>query len=344
MEPAAFIRNTWYVAAWDHEVGPEALFQRTILGQSILFFRTSLGNVVALDNKCCHRHAPLSLGRREGDCVRCMYHGLKFGADGRCVEIPGQTAIPSSVKVKTFPVLERKRWIWVWLGDPAKADAAAIPDMFSLDHPEWRMKPGYMHYKANHLLISDNILDFSHLSYVHEKTLGGSTAIADTRPKTERLERGVRLTREIRNAAPAPNHVKLGAPTGPVDRWWIYDYLLPGILLLDSGVKASNPEQSTSGRTLNFHSCQAITPETERTTHYFFMQAHGFSLDDSSITDALYNGVVAAFDEDQRIVEAQQELIESTPASEMIALMADTALAHFRSIYRRAVEQENHPH
>lgn len=93
MGSAAFLRNCWYVAAWDHEIGPEQLFQRTILGQSLLLFRTSAGNVVALDNKCCHRHAPLSLGRREGDCVRCMYHGLKFGPDGKCVEIPGQTAI-----------------------------------------------------------------------------------------------------------------------------------------------------------------------------------------------------------------------------------------------------------
>jgi phenylpropionate dioxygenase-like ring-hydroxylating dioxygenase large terminal subunit len=335
-----FLRNLWYVAAWSHEIGAEALFQRTLIGHSILFYRTSSGKVVALDNKCCHRHAPLSLGRREGDCIRCMYHGLKFGSDGKCVEIPGQTAIPSSVRVRTYPVVERKRWIWIWLGDPVRAEESAIPDMFSLEHPQWRMKPGYMHYKANHLLISDNILDFSHLSYVHEKTLGGSTAIAGTRPKTERLERGVRLTREIFNSAPAPNHVRLGAPSGPVDRWWIYDYLLPGILLLDSGVKASNPEASTNGHTLHFHSCQAITPETERTTHYFFMQAHAFSLDDVSITESLYNGVVAAFDEDQRIVEAQQQLIDSTAPSEMVGLMADTALAHFRSIYQRALDEE----
>jgi phenylpropionate dioxygenase-like ring-hydroxylating dioxygenase large terminal subunit len=339
MSTSPFLRNVWYVAAWSHEVGPDQLFQRTILGQSLLFFRTSLGKVVALDNKCCHRHAPLSQGRREGDCVRCMYHGLKFGADGRCIEIPGQTAIPSSVRVKTFPIMETKRWIWVWLGDPAMADATAIPEMFSLEHPQWRMKPGYMHYKANHLLISDNILDFSHLSYVHEKTLGGSTAIAGTRPKTERLERGVRLTREIKGSVPAPNHIKLGAPTGPVDRWWIYDYLIPGILLLDSGVKASNPGEG-GGRTLNFHSCQAITPETERSTHYFFMQAHGFSLEDPTITDSLYAGVIAAFDEDQRIVEAQQQLIDSTPPAEMIGLIADTALAHFREVYQRALDEE----
>jgi hypothetical protein len=105
-------------------------------------------------------------------------------------------------------------------------------------------------------------------------------------------------------------------------------------------VKASNAAASTSGRTLHFHSCQAITPETERSTHYFFMQAHAFSLDDTSITDSLYNGVAAAFDEDQRIVEAQQQLIDSTPASEMIGLIADTALAHFRNIYQRALDEE----
>jgi hypothetical protein len=105
-------------------------------------------------------------------------------------------------------------------------------------------------------------------------------------------------------------------------------------------VKATNPEASTSGRTLHFHSCQAITPETDGSTHYFFMQAHGFSLDNSSITESLYNGVIAAFDEDQRIVEAQQQLIDSTPATEMVGLIADTALAHFRNIYQRALDEE----
>jgi vanillate O-demethylase monooxygenase subunit len=335
-----FVRNCWYVAAWDHEVLAETLFQRTILGESIVFYRTSTGQIVALDNKCCHRHAPLSLGRKEGDCIRCMYHGLKYDAAGTCVEIPGQKHIPASVRVKSYPVIEQKRWIWIWMGDPGAADRSLIPDTFSLQDPAWRMKPGYLHYDANHHLISDNLLDFSHLSYVHERSLGGTSKIAETRPRLERLARGVRLIRRVSNSAPAPYHVRLGAPAGLVDRWWIYDYMVPGVLLLDSGVKPAEGSAESAGSTLKFHSCQAITPESERSTHYFFMQAHSFALDDAKVTEALYQSVLAAFEEDRRMIEAQQHLMATTAASEMVGLPMDNALAVYRRMYQRMLDAE----
>jgi phenylpropionate dioxygenase-like ring-hydroxylating dioxygenase large terminal subunit len=168
-----FVRNCWYVAAWDHEISADALFERKILGASIVFFRDTQGDVVALDNRCCHRSAPLSLGKKEGDCIRCMYHGLKFDQTGRCVEVPGQSAIPSSLKVKAYPIVTSTRWVWIWMGEVSRADASLIPPTPALNHPDWRMKPGYILYKANHLLISDNLLDFSHLSFVHAGTVFG---------------------------------------------------------------------------------------------------------------------------------------------------------------------------
>src|SRR5438128_12699833 len=125
-----FIRNTWYVIAWGHEVPAGELFARRVAGESIVLYRRTDGSLVALENRCPHRHAPLAMGRLEGDCVRCMYHGLKFDADGHCVEVPGQTATPSALRVRSYPVVERSRWIWVWMGDAEKADAAKIPDTF----------------------------------------------------------------------------------------------------------------------------------------------------------------------------------------------------------------------
>jgi phenylpropionate dioxygenase-like ring-hydroxylating dioxygenase large terminal subunit len=334
-----FIKNCWYVAAWDHELLGDKLLQRTILNESILLYRTSDGRAVALNNKCCHRHAPLSLGRREGDCVRCMYHGLKYDQHGRCVEIPGQRAIPRQMRVRSYPVVQSKRWVWIWMGDPAKADVAHIPDTFSLEHPDWRMKPGYVHYKANHLLISDNLLDFSHLSYVHEGTLGGSADIAQTRPSTERLGQGVRVRREVSNTAPAPYHQRLAQFSGTVDRWFVYDYLVPGILLMESGVRASDPGLRDHEKTLNFHSCQAITPETATTTHYFFASANQTSLD-AEATEHIYQSVVRAFEEDRRMIEAQQQLINTTEAAEMLPLLSDAALGQFRMVMQRALEAE----
>jgi vanillate O-demethylase monooxygenase subunit len=335
-----FIRNSWYVAAWDHEILDGALFERTILGESILLFRTADGAVVALDNRCCHRQAPLSLGRREGDCVRCMYHGLKYDASGRCIEVPGQTAVPAALKLRSYPVVKKTRWIWVWMGDPVLADAGLLPDTYALDHPAWRMQPGYMHYKANHLLISDNLLDFSHLSYVHASTLGGSDQIAEVRPEVQRLERGVKIIRRVPNTVLAPYQMKLAKFSGGVDRHFIYEYLVPGVLLMESGAQPIDPAARAAGHALNFRSCQALTPETETTTHYFFMQAHDFALDDARVTESIFQSILAAFNEDKRIIEAQQALLKPAAAEEFVALPFDLALAHFRKVMQRMLAAE----
>ena len=90
----SFLMNCWYVAAWDHELIDGKLLARTLLEQPVLLYKGDSGKVVALDNRCCHRGAPLSKGRLEGDCVRCMYHGLKFDPSGKCVQIPGQDSDP----------------------------------------------------------------------------------------------------------------------------------------------------------------------------------------------------------------------------------------------------------
>ncbi len=332
-----FVRNHWYVIAWDHEIPAGAPFARRLLGESIVLFRRGDGSLAALDDRCPHRHAPLHLGRLEGDCLRCMYHGLKFAADGRCVEVPGQAATPSALRVRSYPVVERKRWVWIWMGDPAHADSARIPDTFSLDAPDWRYKPAYLHYQANHLLIADNVLDFSHLSYVHEKTLGGTAAIAGAKPTVEKLVNGVHIHREVQNTAPSPLHVSLGMPPGEVDRWWTYDYLVPGVLLLASGVRPAN---GAAGTQLQFHSCQAIVPESETTSHYFFMQAHGFALEDGQLTDALHRGVVTAFLEDKAMIESQAAMIAASPPAPMIGLPMDAALTMYRRHYEQALAAE----
>ena len=336
----AYVRDCWYVAAWSHEVHEDKLFTRTMLGEPILLYRRASGSPVALADRCCHRHAPLSVGRKEGDCVRCMYHGLKYDHLGRCVEIPGQSAIPARLQLRRYPAVERGRWIFLWMGAPDKADPSLLPDVSALSHPDWRMKPGYMHYKASYLLISDNLLDFSHLSYVHEGTLGGTPAIAEARAKLEKIPRGVRLTRRIENTVPAPYHTQYGRFTGTVDRYWTYDYLIPGVLLLDSGVTPSKGG-GESESSLAFRSCQALTPESDKTTHYFFMQAHSFALDDESVTESLFQSVVAAFTEDREMIEAQQRTIDMGDAPEMVILPFDAGLVQFRRAVADLLDRES---
>lgn len=335
-----FLKNCWYVAAWDHEIFGDKLLARTILGQSVLFYTKADGTPIAMDNRCAHRNAPLSLGRREGDDIRCLYHGLKYSSTGQCVEIPGQDAIPAKLCQRTFPVVMRERWLWIWLGDPDLADEALIPETFSLKDDAWRYKPGYIHYTTNYLHICDNLLDFSHLSYVHDSTLGGSPNIAESKPQVRRIPRGVAVLRDVRNTVPAPYQLKFASFPGLVDRRFKYEFVVPGVLLMKNHVKPSGAADDDMTDALRFHSCQALTPETENSTHYFFMQAHDFCLDDETVTESIYQSLCTAFEEDRVIIEAQQRLIESAGES-MQVINTDLALIQYRRVITELLKQES---
>jgi phenylpropionate dioxygenase-like ring-hydroxylating dioxygenase large terminal subunit len=295
-----YVRNCWYVIAWDHEIPTDGLFTRTVLDEPILVYRTSGGELVALRDRCCHRLAPLSQGRREGDCVRCGYHGLLFDATGRCIEIPGSDSVPDKARVQRYPIALKNKWVFVWMGDPARADPALLPDNFSCDSPEWDYVPGYLHYDTPQELVCDNLLDFSHLSYVHEHTLGGSTAIARARPTIEAVPRGIRVTRHIHDVPSPPYYRETRGIDYNLDRWFIYDFVLPGTLLMDSGGRPSGQSVGDHGGGVRHHSCQTVTPETDRSTHYFFQQARHVSEGDHSIAENAYRVLCRAFEETAR--------------------------------------------
>jgi phenylpropionate dioxygenase-like ring-hydroxylating dioxygenase large terminal subunit len=337
-----FVRNTWYVAGWDKEVGASDLFSRTIIGIPVLMYRAEDGTLVAMEDRCCHRGAPLSVGRREGDCVRCMYHGLKFDPTGQCIEAPAQQRIPPQARVRTFPVVERNSWIWIWMGDAEAADPALIPDTHWLDDPAWRSLDGYIHYDVNYLLIADNLLDFSHLPFVHPTTLGGSEDYAGVQPTVERLEDGVRITRWTIDTEAPPFAKQVKDWPGKVDRWNIYNFTLPAILLMDSGM-APTGTGAQEGRRIDaaeFRGCQALTPETENSTHYFFAHPHNFAIDQPEVTRSIHQAVVAAFDEDRDIITAQQRSLALAPDFKMIPFSIDAALSQFRWVVARRLEEE----
>jgi vanillate O-demethylase monooxygenase subunit len=228
------------------------------------------------------------------------------------------------------------------MGDADKADASSIPDTHYLDDAAWRGTPGYLHYDANYLLITDNLLDFSHLSYVHETTLGGSGKYAGIRPKVTHDARSVRVERWLIDDEPAPFLRNLKTWPGNVDRWNIYDVVLPGVLLMDSGSAPTGtgaPQGSRVDAAL-FFGCQAVTPETETTSHYFFQQSHGFALDDPAVTENLHRSVLAGFQEDKDIILAQQRVLDLVSDAPMLAMRMDTALASFRALVEKAIAEE----
>ena len=76
MSSPMFLKNFWYVAASDHEVSRTPM-RRMFLGEPVVLFRKEDGTPVALEDRCVHRHLPLSMGRLVGDILQCHYHGLR---------------------------------------------------------------------------------------------------------------------------------------------------------------------------------------------------------------------------------------------------------------------------
>src|SRR6266481_1959020 len=262
-----FLRNSWYVAAWNHE-----LIAGTILERPVVIYRGASGKVVALDDRCCHRAAPLSMGRIEGDDIRCMYHGMKFEPGGKCIQIPGQDMIPAKLGVRSYPVVERYNLIWIWMGEAEKADPNLILDYPPLADPKWR-------------LIVDNLSDFAHLAFVHTHTLGGSEEYAyKTKPVAiEKLDDGFRVERWHMSADPPPYLCKVIAnKTDKVDRRNIGRMMVPGIFLLDTmfapaGQGAEKGVQVPGTR--QYRNAQFMTPETRSSTHFFWNYVHDFDID-----------------------------------------------------------------
>lgn len=342
-----FIKNCWYVAGWDNEVPADGFLARTILSVPLALWRDTQGKVHAFEDRCCHRGARLSMGRREGNCVRCMYHGLKFDASGICVEIPSQPHVPPQFKVRTFVLVERHRWLWVWMGEPALADESLISDTHYLDDPAWASQGGYIHYDVNYLLVCDNLLDFTHLPFLHPTTLGGSPDYAAVLPTVERLPRGVRLTKWVFDTQPPEYSKMFGAYEGKlVDRWMIYDFMVPGILLMDSGmVPAGTGAQARASGSrengLEFRGRQALTPETENSTHYFFAHPHNFLIDQPEVTRNIMRSIAVAFEEDRAMIGGQARNLALDPSFKMLPMAADLGVAQYRRVVQQLLDAEN---
>ena len=340
-----FLRNCWYVGAWDHEIMDGKLLERKILNQPTVFYMGETGKVVALDNRCCHRGAKLSQGRIEGDCVRCMYHGLKYDPTGKCVQIPGQDRIPPQLGVRSFPVVEKDHLIWIWMGDPALADPDKILDIPYMHDPKWKGIPSYLHYDANYLLIVDNLSDFGHLAFVHTNTLGGSEEYAYvTKPVAiERLPDGFRVERWHMNSDPPPFHKKvIPNKEDKVDRRNIGHMLIPGIFLLESlfAPAGRGAEKGNFEGAREYRNCQFMTPETEHSTHFFWSYLNNFEGEDYTISMSLLDSLIEGFMEDKHIIEAQQKMLDDDPSFKLVAVAADVALSHFRYTMDKMIQAE----
>jgi len=327
-----FLRNSWYVAAWDREVTRD-LLGRVFLNEPVVLYRREDGTPVALEDRCCHRQLPLSMGRVEGDTLRCGYHGLLFNSQGNCIEIPGQDSVPPQARVRSFPLLERFNWVWIWMGDPTRADPALIPNWWWADHAEWAFtRPDMIHVKCNYQLISDNVLDVTHLAYVHASSIG-SSSITEFPATVERDARLVRLTRWIKDRPPPPLYQKAGGFPGKVERWQIVEHVPPCFSVNFAGCKDSE-------RKIDLMALSAPTPETASSTHYFFGFVRNFGLRDAEMENIFAVDMVKVFNEDFPVLEAQQRMLELKPGAPRIDIKVDAAPMAARRMLQAMIEKE----
>jgi len=343
----SYVRNAWYVAAWAHDLKPGAPLAIHILDEPIVLWRNGDGALGALENRCVHRLAPLSLGRCEGNKLRCMYHGLLYDRDGAVVEIPGQDTIPARARVRSYPVTERHSWVWVWMGEAARADEALIPPAVGLDHPDYVLGHGQLDYAAEARLINDNLLDFSHLSYVHANSFGASETWARTRPTIKSLERGVHVGQWLEGEL-APGEPETEKR---VDNYNCYDYLVPGVLLMSFGSypvgtaarldrQAPDLDDAEGLRTF---SSQAVTPTTARTSRYFFSIGPHRNHGDEAVRDMIMGVTHRAFAEDRTMIEAQQRVIDVSSNAPFMPTTADRAAALFSRLVEKLAREEDGP-
>ncbi|KPQ21807.1 MAG: vanillate O-demethylase monooxygenase subunit [Rhodobacteraceae bacterium HLUCCA24] len=299
------VRNAWYVAAWSSEIDQD-LRRFVILGDPVLLYRRTDGAVVALEDRCPHRLLPLSRGKRIGDAVQCGYHGLVFGPDGKCTRVPGQDVVPPAAYVEAYPVVERHDIVWIWMGDPHRADPDEIFDLPQLGDPAWHAHQGdALHLESNYLNVAENLVDPAHVSFVHPTTLGN--AASENVPVHVSTEGPVITAwRWIRDAEPVGFFKAFGGFEGNVDRWHYYHLHAPSIAVIDFGsadtaAAIAEDDRDAGVRIFALH---FMTPVTEDYTIDRWMHLRNTAVESEEASQRIDTMLRVAFAEDKAILEA----------------------------------------
>lgn len=347
-----FARNQWYVAAYGREVGRD-LLARTILGEPIAFYRTEEDDgggarVVALADRCVHRRFPLSASRLDGDNVVCGYHGFTYDTSGTCVFVPGQRRVPRTARVASYPVVEQDSLVWVWIGDPALADAERIPRARHLADPAWTTVSGMEPIDAGYSLLVDNLMDLSHETYLHGGYIG-TPEVAETPISTE-VDDGagvVRVSRHMDDAECPPFYARSTGISGRITRWQDIEYFAPCLYLLHSRVAPVGVLPGADGddsHAAHTEITYAITPSTEGSVYDFWAVSRDFATDDEEVSAFLrdFNHTVVMQDVDALNL-LQRALDTETAGYQELSINIDTGGLAARRILARLAEDGAKP-
>jgi phenylpropionate dioxygenase-like ring-hydroxylating dioxygenase large terminal subunit len=330
--------NCWWVAAFSDEITRD-LLGRWLLDTPVLLYRREDGTPVALENRCPHRGAPLSLGCLKGDEVQCGYHGFRFAADGTCVDIPTMKVAPSSANVRTFPLVEQAPYVWIYLGDPAAMDDVPPPPVL-----EWTTDSaisilhGRIDIAANYLLLKENVLDLTHFGYVHAKTFGITDWVDLPNFTTEGDTTGF-SQKFIGSPLPPLFALPMGLPVGtPFDRDNSGAFVSPALQRGDVDFR----DPATGEVTARLRIAHATTPISPTEMHYFWLVARDYGTA-PEMMEELRQLTLVGFDEDKVIIEAIQQTASRDPrgtGAPEFSVKMDTAGIQARRIVQRWMDKE----
>jgi len=327
------LRNAWYVAAWADELagGP---IERMILGEAIVLWRKDDGDPAAVAAFCSHRRLSLAHGRVAGAHIQCGYHGLEFAADGTCLAVPCQLGVPKGADIRGYPVALRYGLVWIWMGDAALADPATIITIAEWGSPEWGYNRGAaMVYDCNYLLITDNLLDPSHVTWVHPTSFGGSPG--ESAPMRVREGTGgFTVSRWIMDAPVTAFYRDLVPFAGNADRLQQYEVRYPALAVIKAvfvpaGQGGDDAREPWGDQAFVMDSYNFITPETDRRSRYYWFQLRNVRPDDTGLSQAMSAAVLAAFSEDLVVLNEVQRGMDVCP-DPPISIATDAGPLRFR--------------
>jgi len=328
-----FARNQWYVIGWSRDIGAD-LYSRMVCGESILVFRKEEGTLAAMRDACPHRLLPLSMGLREGDTIRCRYHGLVVDADGRTIEMPLKAdRANAALCAAKYPIVERYGFAWVWIGDAEAADPALVPDFWMCAPPEWVVDGDTYHVRCDYRLLIDNLMALTHEAHVHATSIG-QHELRDF-PIDTRVEDGKVILQRWLADVPAPPAYEAAAKGGRVDRWQVCYFIAPSNVAIDVGVAPVEEGATLANHPVRSFVINAITPETETTSHYYWGASRNVDIENRARTAQTKAVQAAVFKEDIEILEAQQRSIETNRDLKMRNFSIDAGGVRARAIIRR---------
>ena len=341
----SFVRNHWYAAAWSSELGEKPLGRR-LLGEPVVLFRRLDGGVAALVDRCPHRLVPLSMGVCTQGRIRCVYHGMEFDGTGQCVHIPAQTVIPPKARTRSFPVTERYGLVWVWMGEPATADFTLLPQVEKFGEPGWDvLSGGYQYHPSNYLNIIENLMDPSHTTFLHSRTIGNPLA-SDQPVTTQKTDRYIVAYRWLENTDPSPHdRRRLNVGDIKVDRGQFFYFHLPAVsrvetIVLPAGT-ARVEENMCKG--LRTYSYKFLTPESASATHFFWLHVRNYQVGDEKAAEALRSALEETYREDLQVEIAMQRSQEELGIRQLVGLEIDRAPTLALRMLSRMIEVENTP-